>query len=119
MKYGLILDPSRKAKPAKQLFEWVKKLNPESQLKDVVVMDFPVIAGFEIPLLERNRVLSLALQDEHMSPYFKTDMNLFQLLMMDESIAMNIYRTTDGTLFLFEGLPDVPQPFGAHGHDLR
>lgn len=119
MHYGVITEQSRKAKSARAVYEAVRSRVRGPIVPLGQVAGFTVTSGFRVPESERARILSLGLHDEHMSPYFKTDMNLFQLLMLDESIDMSMYKTQEGVLFVFEGLPTSPQPFGAQGHDPR
>nr|NNM90736.1 hypothetical protein [Bacilli bacterium] len=119
MHYGLLLDQSRKAKQAKSLFEYIRTKTRSEKLEDTVIFERPVSLGFRLSLSDRHRVVSLRLQDEHLSPYFKTDMNLFHLIMIDESIDISVFKSQEGILFVFTGLPSSPQPFGSHGHDTR
>ena len=120
MLYGLVTDQSRKSRAARAAFDAIRSKGravaaPETDK----VLDFSVKSGFRVPVEERSRILKLRLHDEHMSPYFKTNMNLFHLLMMDEKTEIYIYQAEIGILFVFEGLPNNPQPFGVSGHDMR
>jgi hypothetical protein len=120
MNYALVLETSRKAKAAKHLYESLKHHNRNRKIVgEEIVGDFTVRDGIHIRQEDRFRVLNLRLQDEHLSPYFKSDMNLFQLLMIDETADMRVFRTDHGWLFVFEGVPTGPKPFGVQGHDLR
>lgn len=119
MLYGLITEQSRKAKAARSLFETVKGKGKALPMTDDKILEFSVASGFQMPAEERSRILKLRMHDEHMSPYFKTNMNLFHLLMIDEKTEVYVYQTDQGILFVFEGLPNNPQPFGSSGHDMR
>jgi len=119
MRFGLVMDQSRKAKAAKHLYDFVRTKTKAKPLQDDLVATWPVQSGLQLLAGDRFRVLDLHLHEEHMSPYFKTDMNLFHMLMLDDTIEMSLYRASEGILFVFEGLPDNPQPFGSHGHDPR
>ena len=119
MLYGLITEQSRKSKAAKSVFEAIRNKSKALPMTDEKTLDFPVKSGYQVPAEDRLRILKLRLQDEHMSPYFKTNMNLFHLLMMDEKTEVYVYQAEHGILFVFEGLPNNPQPFGASGHDMR
>ncbi|MCL6442827.1 MAG: hypothetical protein K6T83_05105 [Alicyclobacillus sp.] len=119
MYHGLITEQSRKAKAARSVYDYLRqKLRP----KMWETIEWNSIEGYEgirIPDSEKHRVLNLRIQEEHLSPYFKTDMNLFHLLMLDDSADMRMFRTDRGWLFVFEGIPDNPKPFGQSGYDLR
>lgn len=117
--YGLITDQSRKSKAARAVYETARVRAKGQAVPLGEVAGIPVPTGFSILETDRRKVLDIRLQDEHMSPYFKTDMNLFHLLMLDETTEMTICKVPDGVLILFNGLPDNPKPFGAHGHDTR
>ena len=119
MHYGLVTDQSRKAKQAKAFYEYVRTKTRSEVLSVTQVVELPVFGGFRLLRGDRHRVVNLRLMDEHLSPYFRTDMNLFHLLMIDDNIDMSIFKSQDGILFVFEGLPNSPQPFGAHGYDPR
>lgn len=118
LKYGLILEQSRKAKAARNVYEYlrqrVKQCEPAIELDNIQAVE-----GVRVPDQDKYRVLNVRLHDEHMSPYLKTDMNLFQMLMMDEGTEMMIYRADQGWLFVFEGVPQGPKPFGQSGFDMR
>lgn len=117
--YGLITKESRKARAAKNLYEYLHGKNRSRELPDPKLGEFKASGGFGVAEADRFRVVDLRLHDEHLSPYFKTDMNLFHLLMIDNAAEMAMFRSEDGILFVFDGLPDGPQPFGAQGHDPR
>ncbi len=119
MHYGLVTDQSRKAKQAKTFYEYVRTKTRSEPLSDAQVGDIKIHGGFRLLHGDRHRVVNLRLMDEHLSPYFRTDMNLFHLLMIDDSIDMSIFKTPEGILFVFEGLPNSPRPFGVHGYDPR
>ena len=119
MHYGLITESSRKAKAAKVLYEYIRQKTRGKALDDSQIADWRATGGLPVTAGDRFRVLELRLHDEHLSPYFKTDMNLFHLLMLDDSVQMSIWKTADGILFLFEGLRESPEPFGSMGHDVR
>lgn len=118
--YGFVSDQSRKAKAARNLYDYLKqKLKPEQWENPP---DWEIVQGFEgirVPQQEKHRVLNIRLHDEHMSPYFKTDMNLFHMLMLDDTAEVVVYRADHGWLFAFEGIPESPKPFGQLGFDTR
>jgi hypothetical protein len=120
MNYALVLEASRKAKAARHLYESLRhhnrnrKLPGEEKIGDYIVRD-----GIQVRQEDRYKILNLRLHDEHLSPYFKSDMNLFQLLMIDHTVDMRVYRADHGWMFVFEGVPSGPKPFGNQGHDMR
>lgn len=117
--YGLVTKESRKARAAKSLYDYLHGRNRSHELEDSQVGEWSTDGGIIVNESDRFRVLDLRLHDEHLSPYFKTDMNLFHLLMLDDSTDMQMFRTDEGILFVFDGIPDGPQPFGSYGHDPR
>ncbi len=127
MHYGLFTEQSRKSKAARALFELLRTKGRAEPITADKMADkladkrneWTVRTGFQVPGPERFRVLNLRFHDEHLSPYFKTDMNLFHLLMIDERTEIAVFKTDDGILFTFDGLPDSPQRFSLHGHDTR
>ena len=119
MHYGLLTEQSRKAKAAKGLYEYLKQKARGKTKEASQVAEWQATGGLVVASGDRFRVLELRLHDEHLSPYFKTDMNLFHLLMLDDSAEMSMWKTQEGTLFVFEGLRESPEPFGSMGHDVR
>ena len=119
MHYGLLTDQSRKAKAAKGLYDYLKHRARGKTQEASHVAQWQATGGLAVASSDRFRVLELRLHDEHLSPYFKTDMNLFHLLMLDDSVEMSLWKTQEGTLFVFEGLRENPEPFGSMGHDVR
>lgn len=119
MHYGLITEQSRKSRSAKNLYDFIRLKSKAKAIETEKVAEWPVQSGYKLAVQDRNRILDMRLHDEHMSPYFKTNMNLFHMLMINETIEMSMFRTQEGILFVFEGIPDNPHPFGAHGHDTR
>ncbi len=119
MHYGLFTEQSRKSKAAKALYELLRSRGRAEPVTSDKLNEWPGQTGFQVPGSDRYRVLNLRFHDEHLSPYFKTDMNLFHLLMIDERTEIAVFKTNDGILFTFDGLPDNPQKFGLHGHDTR
>lgn len=118
--YGLITDQSRKAKAAKNLYESLRqKVDPSNWQPTAQWETYTGVDGIPVPQRERHKVLNLRLHDEHLSPYFKTDMNLFYMMMMDDSAEMVVFRAPPGWLFVFDGLPEGPKPFGQQGYDPR
>ncbi|GLV13696.1 hypothetical protein Heshes_13800 [Alicyclobacillus hesperidum] len=118
--HALVFDNSRKAKSVRQLYDVLRARAQQEDLLDVAVFG-EVIGrdGVRVREPDRYKVLNLRLQDEHMSPYFRTSMNLFQMLMLDESIEMSIFRAERAWLFEFHGVATGPVPFGQNGFDLR
>ncbi|TDY43461.1 hypothetical protein C7445_111109 [Alicyclobacillus sacchari] len=118
--YALVFDNSRKAKSIRQLYDALKaRARQEDRLDVAVYGEATGRDGVRVKEPDRYRVLNLRLQDEHMSPFFRTTMNLFQMLMLDESIDMAIFRAERGWLFEFHGVASGPVPFGQNGFDLR
>ena len=117
--YGLVTEQSRKARAARSVYDYLKNRSRGSQLPDERIAEWNATGGIGVGSADRFRVLDLRLHDEHLSPYFKTDMNLFHLLMLDDSTDIALFRVPEGTLFVFQGLPDSPQPFGVQGYDPR
>lgn len=118
--HGLITEQSRKAKAARNLYDSLRhKVASETWLPAVEWETFTAVEGIPVPYRERHKVLNLRFHDEHLSPYFKTDMNLFHMMMMDDSVEMVVYRASPGWLFVFDGIPEGPQPFGQQGYDPR
>ncbi|MBX6395195.1 MAG: hypothetical protein IRY98_05655 [Alicyclobacillaceae bacterium] len=116
--YVMITQASRKARAAREVYEYFKarggELLPPTKAGDIQGYD-----GVEVPAHERGRVLALRFHDEHLSPYMKSDMNLFHLLMLDEQVGVRIYRADRGWLFVFDGVQAAPKPFGPAGYDPR
>lgn len=119
MNYAYILDQSRKAKAARSVYDYLKSHTKAPFLPPLTVADYQITDGIAIGQQDKNRVLNLRMHDEHLSPYFKSDMSLFHLLMMDDKCEMKIYRAENGWFFLFEGIQATPKPFGQSGFDLR
>ncbi|GMA60704.1 hypothetical protein NZD89_13845 [Alicyclobacillus fastidiosus] len=119
--FALVLEQSRKAKAARNVYDYLrgrlkdpKRLIAELQLEGMVGTE-----GIRVDPGDKYRVLNVRLHDEYLSPFFRTDMNLFQLLMIDEHTEMSVYRAEKGWLFVFEGLAPGPSPFGTNGFDMR
>lgn len=119
MYYALILENSRKAKAARQIYEYLRNSNKRELLPEQKVEEYIAREGVRVQQQDKNRVLNLRLQDEHLSPYFKTDMNLFILLMMDDKVDICAYKAENGWMFLFENVQNLPKPFGTQGYDMR
>jgi hypothetical protein len=120
LRHTFISDHSRKAKLARLLYDDLRQKVPKDQwISKVTWESVHGEMGIPVPDTEKNKVLSLRLVDEHLSPYVKTDLNLFQLHMMDESVKMVVYRAQNGWLLTFDGVADGPKPFGQHGFDTR
>ena len=118
--HGLITEQSRKAKAARNLYESLRhKVHTAQWLPELQWESLVAAEGIPVPTRERHKVLNLRFHDEHLSPYFKTDMNLFHMMMMDDSVDMSIYRAQAGWLFVFDGIPEGPKPFGQQGYDPR
>ncbi|PWI59041.1 hypothetical protein [Sulfoacidibacillus thermotolerans] len=119
MHYALVTDHSRKARAARAVYEFMRTKGEAQPTISDMLLEGPSLPGYRVPTKERFRVLSLRFHDEHLSPYFKTDMNLFHLLMMNEEADISIFKTSDGILFTFDNIPDNPFHFGQSGHDMR
>lgn len=119
MHHGLVTENSRKARAAKSLYDTLRSRAKGSLIPSFEWETIQGIEGVPVQQGDKYRVLNLRLQDEHLSPYFKTDMNLFHMLMMDDSANVTIFRSDQGWLFVFEGIPDGPKPFGQNGFDMR
>ena|GEM_PF-1928547 len=117
--YVLVTDRSRKARSLRQVYENLVADRADAARLEVNIGDIRGEGGIELRERDRHRVLSLRLQDEHMSPYCQTNMNLFQLLMLDERTEMSIYRAQRAWLLVFRGVASGPRPFGTQGYDLR
>ncbi|AEJ43552.1 hypothetical protein [Alicyclobacillus acidocaldarius] len=117
--YVLVTDRSRKARSLRQLYETLVADRADAARLEVSIGEIHGEGGIELRERDRHRVLGLRLQDEHMSPYCQTNMNLFQLLMLDECTEMSIYRAQRAWLLVFRGVASGPRPFGAQGYDLR
>ncbi|MBX5436165.1 MAG: hypothetical protein IRZ33_02995 [Alicyclobacillaceae bacterium] len=117
--HAFVAEHSRKAKAVRGFYEHLRnKLKPE-QWETTQWEAFRGFDGIRVPQGDKHRVLNIRLQDEHLSPYFKTDMNLFHMLMLDVSADMTIFRSDRGWLFEFDGVPSGPKPFGQMGYDPR
>ena len=119
MYYAYILEQSRKAKATRSAYEYVKANTKQPLLPPITLHDFPLSEGVQIVQSDKHRILNLRLHDEHLSPYMKSDMSLFHLLMMDEKVEMKIYRAESGWMMIFDGIQATPKPFGQSGFDLR
>ncbi|SIS62070.1 hypothetical protein [Alicyclobacillus vulcanalis] len=117
--YVLVTDRSRKARALRQLYEALAATRADTRPLEVHIGDIRGQGGIEIGERDRHRVLGLRLQDEHLSPYCQTNMNLFQLLMLDERTEMSLYRAQRAWLLVFRGVANGPRPFGTEGYDLR
>jgi hypothetical protein len=118
--HAYISDQSRKSKSARSFYETMKqKVNSNEWLPPFQWESLEATDGIKVPVGDRSRVLNLRFHDELYSPYFRTDMNLFHMLMMDHSAEVVVYKADKGWLFTFEGVPLGPQPFGQSGFDTR
>jgi hypothetical protein len=118
--YCLVTEQSRKSRSAKQTYEAIRqKLHKSVHIPDGEWNGIKGRDGIQVPESDRFRVLNIRLHEEYLSPYFKTDMNLFQLHMLDENATMSMYRSDQGWLFVFEGVSALPRPFGQNGFDTR
>jgi len=119
--YVFISPLSRKAKSTRAAYDYLR-LHTQTVAalsNDLQNIPFECLEGYSVPVGERYRILNLRIQDEHYSPYVKSDMSLFHLLMMDDNVDMVMFRAENGWLITFEGIQALPQPFGNQGHDLR
>lgn len=119
MHYGYIMEQSRKAKATRNVYEYLKSHTKSPFLPPVTVVEHQLTDGLPVPQQDKNRILNLRLHDEHLSPYFKSDMSLFHLLMLDDKVEMKIYRAESGWFLLMEGIQVQPKPFGQNGFDMR
>ena len=117
--HGFITDQSRKARAARSVYEYVRQRNKGEFLENIEWNLLIGMEGVAVSQADKYRVLNLRLSEEHLSPYFKTDMNLFHMLMMDDTADMRIYKADKGWLFVFDGIPEGPKPFGQNGYDPR
>jgi hypothetical protein len=117
--HGFIMEQSRKAKAAKSVYDYLKQRAKGAPVADVEWETIHGTEGVLVSAVDKHRVLNIRLQEEHLSPYFKTDMNLFHMLMLDDSATMTLYKGDHGWLLVFEGIPEGPQPFGQDGFDTR
>jgi hypothetical protein len=117
--YAYILEQSRKAKATRSVYEYLKSHTKQPFLPPIVVNEFNATDGIVVSQQDKHRVLNLRMHDEHLSPYFKSDMSLFHLLMMDDKVEMKMYRADQGWMFVFHGIQATPKPFGQSGFDLR
>lgn len=119
--YALVTEQSRKSKAIRQIYDYLrsKKRDKASLVKQIEFGDILGLDGIWVEPADRYRILNVRLHDEHLSPYFQTNMNLFQLLMMDDNSVMSLFRSEKGWLFVFEDIPPAPQPFGQNGFDTR
>ncbi|WAH39081.1 hypothetical protein [Alicyclobacillus dauci] len=119
--FALVLEQSRKAKAARHVYDYLRgKVRDKSQLlSEIIIDDTRGTDGIHVEPGDKYRILNVRIHDEHMSPYFRTNLNLFQLLMIDEHSDMSVYRSENGWLFVFEGLAPGPLPFGQNGFDTR
>jgi len=119
-RYGLVTEHSRKARAARNLYENLRgRIKPHEWLPAFEWDSIHAEDGIKVPVQDMHRILNIRFQDEHLSPYLKTDMNLFQMLMLDETVQVFVYKADHGWLFVFDGLLDAPKPFGQSGFDMR
>lgn len=120
MNYALILESSRKAKAVRQLYEQLKQNYKGRFLAEQTMEGYTIRDG--IPVVQtqdKNRVINLRLQDEHLSPYMKTNMNLFHMLMLDEQVEIQFFKADNGWMIVYQGIQNLPKPFGTQGYDMR
>lgn len=120
VRHWFVSEQSRKAKPLRQIYEQLrqrvdKQFWVESgEWENLVLQD-----GIRAPKQEKHRLLSLKVQDEHLSPYSKTDMNLFQMHMLGEEVEIIVFRAPHGWVLMYDGVSEGPRPFGQLGYDTR
>lgn len=119
MHHGFIMEQSRKAKAVRSLYDYLRHRTKTPPTESIQWDTIEGIEGVHVPPNERHRVLNIRIQEEHLSPYLKTDMNLFHMLMLDDSVDVKLYKADRGWLFVFDGIPAGPQPFGQLGFDTR
>ncbi|RIV17338.1 hypothetical protein D2Q93_15415 [Alicyclobacillaceae bacterium I2511] len=116
----LIMEQSRKAKAVRNLYEYLRqKAKKREGLLSYQWETFAGQEGLRVTIQDRFKALNLRVHDEYMSPYFKTDMNLFQLHMLDDTVDVAVYKTDSGWLLVYDGVPIGPKPFGQAGYDTR
>lgn len=120
VRYLLVSEQSRKAKAVRQAYEHLRnRIDKQQWNTDIQLESVQGLEGIPVPTSEKHRVLNLKVQDEHLSPYIQTDLNLFQMHMLNDGVDMTIYRASRGWLVIYEGVMDGPQPFGNLGYDTR
>lgn len=118
--HGLITEQSRKAKVAKNVYEHLRqKVKTDEWIPTFQWESVVAIEGIPVPANEKARIFNIRIQDEHLSPYFKTDMNLFQMHMLDDNVEVSVFKAPQGWLFVYEGVAIGPKPFGQLGFDTR
>lgn len=118
--FALVLESSRKAKTARHVYEYlIGKAKGQNVIQEIELEQVHGFDGIRVEQGDKYRVLNVRLHDEHLSPYLQTDMNLFQLLMIDEHAEIYVFRAERGWLFVFKGLSPGPKPFGQLGFDTR
>lgn len=120
VRHWYVSEHSRKAKLLRQIYEqlrqrvdkqqWVESFQWESvQAKD----------GIMAARQDKQKLLNLKIQDEHLSPYSKTDMNLFQMHMLNEEVEITVFKAPHGWILVYDGVSEGPRPFGQLGYDTR
>lgn len=118
--YSFVSEQSRKSHSVKNMYEYLKgRVNRGLWDKNTSWDSISGTDGIPVPEKDRHKIINLRLHDEHLSPYFKTSMNLFHMLMVDETAEIYLYKSNNGWLFTFDGVPQEPQPFGQSGYDMR
>jgi hypothetical protein len=120
LQHGLITEQCRKAKAARNVYEHLRqKVKSDEWIPSFQWNEITALEGIKVPMQDKGRILNMRFQDEHMSPYFLTDMNLFQMHMFDDVVEVTVFKAPQGWLFVFDGLAAGPKPFGQLGFDTR
>lgn len=120
VRHWYVTEQSRKAKQLRQIYEQLRQRVDRQQWTLHFEWDsVEAHDGIRAERQEKQKILNLKVQDEHLSPYSKTDMNLFQMHMLTDSAEITVYRAPHGWLLVYEGVSEGPQPFGQLGYDTR
>lgn len=118
--HGFVSEQSRKAKATRSLYDYLRTKIPSHNWESNFQWEnIEAAEGIPVPANDKTKVLNIRFHDEQYSPHFKTDMSLFHMMMMDANVEVKLFRAERGWLFVFEGLPVGPKPFGQNGFDTR
>ncbi|KPV43538.1 hypothetical protein [Alicyclobacillus ferrooxydans] len=120
VRHWYVSEHSRKAKPLRQIYEQLRqKVDKQLWQADIQWENISAHDGIVVPKTEKHRLLNLKIQDEHLSPYSKTDMNLFQMHMLNDEVEITVFKAPHGWILMYNGVSEGPQPFGQMGYDTR